>query len=484
MTSVFLNRERAIIMSEADKMNAEGKNGREYMTLSPSGGREVVDEKRASEIVEEWDVVLSGSPKYKVDKIVLSNKSYTAGAAVIIGDFISKRLAADVEVAILSDIIASRMEEEGLQVLQIISDSFKKSNLIEVDLSDNAMGSKGIKACSSVLGGQSSSLQRLSLCNNGLSEASMEEVADILTSSDQDEDFICENLTKIHFFNNMSGDKGCEAFARILSQTTDKLVDVRFSGTRTGRDGSILLANALDRDSFKHVKKLDLADNSFGPEGAQILSRTLVRCFQLEYLNLRDCVLEDGGVERICHALFGSDSSSDTLQHLDVSGNEITARASASLADLLEECNQLQIFHAEENEMTSRGFQKLAKSLPSTLQEIKLGCNECGNIGAKALMSIHNSLNQLHTLHIDGNFFSTYIVQDLERTFGDKLIPFEDNDEDADVDDELSTESESDSDDQKEEEITDNRISDGQPSNEMGELTNAIGKVNINSTLC
>jgi hypothetical protein len=43
-------------------------------------------------------------------------------------------------------------------------------------------------------------------------------------------------LSKLHFFNNMSGDIGCEHFARIINSQNvqGKMKDLRFSGTRAG----------------------------------------------------------------------------------------------------------------------------------------------------------------------------------------------------------------------------------------------------------
>ena len=47
----------------------------------------------------------------------------------------------------ISDIIAGRPEKEVLGALQIISHSLSKANLKVLDLSDNALGQKGIIAC-------------------------------------------------------------------------------------------------------------------------------------------------------------------------------------------------------------------------------------------------------------------------------------------------------------------------------------------------
>ena len=354
-----------------------------------------MDSSKALSIVESWESELESHRAALVaaasaggasvdapvcDEVILSDKSYTAEAARIIADFMNRpgpggapSVASGVTRLDASDMIASRMEDEGLEVLTTLCDAFRRSGLREVNLSDNAMGSKGVSACRSVLGRQRGTLECLRLCNNGLSSESMGEVADILTgdakdeyeNDDKDNDnstTICSRLRIIHFYNNMSGDGGCRAFARILSGCTSALTDIRFSGTRAGREGSLLVASALDSlgESVRNLTKLDLADNSFGPEGGRLLFRSLSRCRNLSHLDLRDCVLEDGGLKQICHALWSADLP---VVHLDVSGNEITAKGAGALGDFVKEAVSLRVLCAEENEMTSRGIAALARSL-------------------------------------------------------------------------------------------------------------------------
>lgn len=105
------------------------------ITLIPSGGREVVDTTRASEIVSEWKNQLEANPGLSVEKMVLTNKSYTADASRVIQEFVLENgLVGSMKVADLSDIIASRMEDEGLEVLKVICDAFENAELVEVDL--------------------------------------------------------------------------------------------------------------------------------------------------------------------------------------------------------------------------------------------------------------------------------------------------------------------------------------------------------------
>ena len=183
--------------------------------------REVIDDAKATELIASWkeqlqEEISSGDNSILCDKIVLDGKSYTPAAAKIIASFLTSTddykpsIASGVKVAILSDIIASQMEAEALVVLETISDAFKESRLEEVDLSDNAMGTKGVDACKTVLSGPSviDTLQRLKLCNNGLSQYTMDEVSLLLTEGDSS--CIAKNLTQIHFYNNMSDDDGTQ----------------------------------------------------------------------------------------------------------------------------------------------------------------------------------------------------------------------------------------------------------------------------------
>ena len=54
----------------------------------------------------------------------------------------------------LSDVIAGRPEREALAALDILSKALGKLNLRRLDLSDNALGEKGLRACSAAFQNQ------------------------------------------------------------------------------------------------------------------------------------------------------------------------------------------------------------------------------------------------------------------------------------------------------------------------------------------
>ena len=305
------------------------------------------------------------------------------------------------------------------------------------------MGSKGISACTSVLSGQASSLERLSLCNNGLSGASMSEVADLLCEQiDGSGQSIASRLTKIHFYNNMSGDEGCTAFSRILKQCSLKLNDVRFSGTRAGRPGSLRVAQAMNDlgDNVQNISRWDLADNTFSGDGAKALASALTRCQNLKYLNLRDCSLGDEGTQSICEALIKAGCS---LNVLDLSGNDITKSGAKFVAQLIGHISgSLELLFMEENEISSRGVVSIARSFTScsSLREVKLGMNECGNIGGNSLCAVAGKMKSLTKIELDNNMFSEDVVEKLRESYGNLLVDMEDNDDEEDPDADLSEE--------------------------------------------
>jgi Ran GTPase-activating protein 1 len=81
--------------------------------------------------------------------ICLSNKSFDNAAATKIAAYLDS--LSSVTVADVSDIIAGRPEDEALRTLKIICSSLEKFELVEVNLSDNALGAKGVEACKGVL---------------------------------------------------------------------------------------------------------------------------------------------------------------------------------------------------------------------------------------------------------------------------------------------------------------------------------------------
>ena len=429
------------------------------LSLSPGGEREAVSKEQAAELVHKWtEQLLAHQALHPTltplcNKIDLSDKSYTEEAALLIADFLTSErtfspcIANGIEVADYSDMIAGRMTEEGFQVLNILSSVFANNTcLIDIDLSENALGFKGIKMCEKALV-EKASLERLSLCNNGLSWESMKDIADILTAefASNSDSCIAQNLTKLHFYNNMSGPQGSEQFERIMDRCSDKLTDIRYSSTRAGHEGSTYITRALcklgEARKLENVTHLDLADNEFLNCSTDLVS-ILASCPKLEYLNFKYSALADSDsekscVEDICNALVQSNAP---LKYLNLSGNEIEIDDVKPITNLaIKVAGTLETLDLEENILKSVGVKRILRKLESTsLKKVLLNETECGDIGAKAVIEMMEKIPNLESIELDRNNFSDDMVDQLKEAFGDKLVEFEDNygEDDEDEDDE------------------------------------------------
>lgn len=79
-------------------------------------------------------------------QIKFSTRSFGIEAATVAANAI-ENVAGSLTHADISDIIAGRPEKQVLGALEIISKALSKAKLKLLDLSDNALGQKGILAC-------------------------------------------------------------------------------------------------------------------------------------------------------------------------------------------------------------------------------------------------------------------------------------------------------------------------------------------------
>ncbi|KAF2284154.1 hypothetical protein GH714_019612 [Hevea brasiliensis] len=83
----------------------------------------------------------------------------------------------------LSDFIAGRPEAEALDVMNIFSSALEGSILKSLDLSNNALGEKGVRAFGALLQSQSC-LEELYLMNDGISEEAARAVCELIPSTE------------------------------------------------------------------------------------------------------------------------------------------------------------------------------------------------------------------------------------------------------------------------------------------------------------
>ncbi|KAE8696955.1 RAN GTPase-activating protein 1 [Hibiscus syriacus] len=366
-------------------------------------------------------------PGNSYTKICFSNRSFGMDAAKVAAPILSSIKSQLTEVD-LSDFVAGRPESEALEVMNLFSSALEGSQLRYLNLSNNALGEKGVRAFEALLKSQNN-LEELYLMNDGISEEAARAVSELIPST--------EKLKVLQFHNNMTGDEGAIAISEIV-KLSPVLEDFRCSSTRVGSDGGVALAEALK--TCTHLKKLDLRDNMFGVEAGVALSKALPLFADLTEIYLSYLNLEDDGAEALANVLK---ESAPSLEVLDMAGNDITAKGAASIAVCIASKKFLTKINLAENELKDEGAILIGEALGeghSRLNEVDMSTNAIRRAGARLLTQAVVKIPGFKLLNINGNFISDEGIDEVKEMFKsspDMLGPLDENDpEGEDYDDE------------------------------------------------
>lgn len=381
-------------------------------------------------------------------RICFSNRSFGLSAAKV-AEPILLSLKNQLKEVDLSDFIAGRPEAEALEVMNIFSAALEGCLLKSLNLSNNALGEKGVRAFEALLKSQSS-LEELYLMNDGISEEAARAVCELIPST--------EELRVLHFHNNMTGDEGALAISEVVKRSP-LLEDFRCSSTRVGAEGGVALSEALE--TCTHLKKLDLRDNMFGVEAGNTLSKALSKHAGLTEVYLSYLNLEDEGAMAIANVLK---DSAPSLEVLDMAGNDITAKAVPALAACIATKQFLTKLNLSENELKDEGAIQISKALEGHVQlkEVDLSSNSIRRAGARVLAQAVVHKPGFNLLNIDGNFISDEGVDEVKDIFKkspDMLGPFDDNDPEGGDDDKDSEEEGEDNEDELESKLKNLEVS-------------------------
>ncbi|KAK6940826.1 Leucine-rich repeat [Dillenia turbinata] len=391
-----------------------------------SGGqRSFIDAEEADELLDPLR-----RPGNSYTRICFSNRSFGLSAARV-AEPILRSLNDQLTEVDLSDFIAGRPEEEALEVMQIFSSALEGCKLRYLNLSNNAMGEKGVRAFATLLRSQSN-LEEVYLMNNDISEEAAKAMRELIPSTDK--------LRVLHFHNNMTGDEGAQAIAEVV-KSSPSLVDFRCSSTRVASEGGMALAEALAM--CPHMKKLDLRDNMFGVEVGVALSKTFFMFANLTEVSLSYLNLEDEGAAAVADALK---ESAPALEVLEMAGNDITVEGAKNLASLIAAKQSLSKLSLGENELKDEGAIVIAKALEeghSQLLEVDMSTNMIRRVGARCLAQAVVNKTGFKLLNINGNYISEEGIDEVKDIFKDSpdvLGPLDENDpeggEDNDEDEE------------------------------------------------
>ncbi|KAH6816464.1 RAN GTPase activating protein 2 [Perilla frutescens var. frutescens] len=385
---------------------------------------------------DEAQILLSPlkEPGNSYTKICFSNRSFGLGAAHVAGPILAsiKNQLKEVD---LSDFVAGRPEAEALDVMNIFSEALEGSHLKYLNISDNALGEKGVRAFGKLLRSQTS-LEEIYLMNDGISKEAAQAVCELVPST--------ETLRVLHFHNNMTGDEGAIAISEILKRCP-LLEDFRCSSTRVGSEGGIALTEALAQ--CRKLKKLDLRDNMFGVEAGLKLSEALQKHENLTEIYLSYLNLEDDGAIAIVNVLK---ESAPSLAVLEMAGNDITAEAAPSIAACVSTKKSLVKLNLSENDLKDDGAIQISKAFGEghdQLKEVDMSQNSLTTTAKKLAQALVH-LPEFKLLNVNGNFISEENLDDLKsifKKFPEKLGPLDENDPEGNDFDDKEGEDESES---------------------------------------
>jgi len=346
--------------------------------------------------------VLDGSA-VQYTGIALSGWSITPGGAAVVAKAME---ALPLTRANLANTIASRPEAEGLKTFETLGAVLKTKTLFDLNLSDNAVGAKGVASLTPLLQA-CTSLHRLAFNDCGMSSEAVRSVCEFVTAKAP------THLTSIEFFNNMAGGGGAAAAGDIVL-ASPAMQHVRFASTRGDREGGEALGHALA--TAKQLRSVDLSDNTFGHECGVALAGGLLQQSHLDTLKLGDITLENEGLLAIASKLLAGVQcgvgAGMTLRHLDISFNELDSDSMPAVAALVARLPSLETIIMDGNELYAAGAAELTSALEAraegafagTLKQVHL--NETFTYG-KALVLLAEAAAQLpnfQLLAVNGNF--------------------------------------------------------------------------------
>lgn len=361
-----------------------------------------------------------------VSRVKFSTKSFGVDAAHVAARAI-RNVKGTLKHADMSDIIAGRPEDEALQALSIISEALADAELDSLDLSDNALGEKGIRACAKAYTGQKA-LKHIAFQNVGCSVHGCAAVDELLVH--------CAEMRSIHLLNNMSGCEGATSIANVISRCP-MLEEFKMASSRVGSEGGLAIAKAL-ASCGKNLRSIDLHDNPLTQEVAGALAEAILAHPAIKRVNLNDTIMEDSGIEKLSVSLARSAAS---IEHVELQLNECTPEGAAELSAALSKLTNLRHLDLSENELEDDGALEIAKGILGLqfLEVIDVRTNMIKRGGAVALAKACVTLPCIKELRLDDNTISSEGIDHLRSVLaaakkGHILMSLEENMSDDDGD--------------------------------------------------
>jgi Ran GTPase-activating protein (RanGAP) involved in mRNA processing and transport len=420
------------------------------ITLKAGGLRTRVEVAEATQILARFQKTRrqhGGAKNVQVHTLDLSCRQWPLESLQVLTSVLQE-IADQVVILKIDDIIAGLVTEDGLASLAFLANIFssqpEKSQIREIDLSDNALGTRGAIELAPLL--QLKTLQRLYFVNCGLSAESFSDtLLPILMMH-------APNLTALGLGRNQLGPEGAEHVGSLLTKCI-QLESFSYAGSRPQVEGTrhicqglaaMTVAATAAANSAKptcSLQVLDLNDCTFrsGDEDDDPCL-ALCQCLQgspaLRELVLRDGELQVSGLKRVLQAV---QSAGARLQILDLGATgEMGEEGAAVLQTYLEgAARHLQELSFDTNELTDAGLADLVAPFTANeciLRKLNLAENELEAAGVRVLLD--NPITTLQELNLKDNLeIPLQLAVKLQAMYPVVLVE-DDLEEDEDLEDE------------------------------------------------
>lgn len=333
--------------TKVEQVNVVSFKGKSFKLDSEDDAVEVVNAIKASKDVQ---------------ALCLEGNTIGVDAAKAIGEALSTRK--ELERALWSDIFTGRLRSEIPLALGHLSDGVITANaqLVELDLSDNAFGPDGVKACVKLLTSKACySLKTLKLNNNGLGVGGGKILSKALIDCHKTSSEAGTPLQLQVFISgrNRLENPGATSLAEAF-QTIGSLEEVQMPQNGILHEGIAALAEAFK--SNPNLKILNLNDNTFTSKGATAMAKVLPSLKNLEVINFGDCLVKTEGAKALAKSLR---TSVNNLKELNLSFDEINKEGALAIVEALESKDSLKKLELNGNAIGEDGIEEVKGWLES-----------------------------------------------------------------------------------------------------------------------
>uniref|UniRef100_A0A8C3SG09 Ran GTPase-activating protein 1 n=1 Tax=Chelydra serpentina TaxID=8475 RepID=A0A8C3SG09_CHESE len=320
------------------------------------------DAKEVSKEIEEFD---------GLEALRLEGNTVGVEAAKVIAKALEKK--AELKRCHWSDMFTGRLRSEIPFALTALGEALitAGSQLVELDLSDNAFGPDGVRGFEALLKSPACfTLQELKLNNCGMGIGGGKILAAALKECHRKSSAMGKPLALKVFVagrNRLEND-GATALAEAFG-LIGTLEEVNMPQNGINHPGITALAQAFAANPLLRV--INLNDNTFTEKGAVAMAETLKTLRQVEVINFGDCLVRSKGAIAIAEAVK---EGLPKLKELNLSFCEIKRDAALTIAEATEDKSELEKLDLNGNALGEEGCEQL--------QEILEGFNMADVLGS------------------------------------------------------------------------------------------------------